>query len=412
MTLSVPITGFGAVTALGPTAEATFDALCDGRTAIGPVRAFDASGFPCSVAAQVPPFDPVELGLAPRDSRTMRQASYALLAAAREAFAQAGLDGQVERERIGFFAGMGTVDYKIEDLLGALKPCLREDGSVDYAEFFGGAYREIHPLWPLQMLNNVGHSQVAIQLDLRGDNATYSPHGEAGAQAVREAMDAVARSAVDAALAGGAGDEILPEGLARHTRLGWLSPSGAVSPFAGDGGVLGEGAACLVLESAVSADRRGRATLGRLLGWAMRSAARDTVGACEAAVEKAMRAALDEAEVAPGDVGLVFAHGDGRPTGDTGEAQAIHAVFGGETPVTSTKAALGATLAAAGVLDAGLALMALRRGLAPPCPTAAEDLPIRLVRDGARAIDADVALVNVQGLNGQCASMVVQATKE
>lgn len=412
MTLSVPIVSFGAVTALGPTAAATFDALCEGRSAIGPIREFDASGFPCSVAARMEPFDPEALGLAPRDARTMRHGSYALLVAAREAFEQAGLDGEVPRERIGFFAGMGTVDYRVEDLLGALKPCLRDDGSIDYAEFFGVAYREIHPLWPLQMLNNVGHSQVAIQLDLRGDNATYSPHGESGAQAVREATDAVARGTVDAALAGGAGDEVLPECLARHTRLGWLSASGELKPFAGDGGVLGEAAGCLILESEASLRRRGRPALGRLRGWSMRCAARETADAYATAVAGSMRAALLEAHVEAEEVTAVFANGDGRPPADAGEAEAIRGVLGGDTPVTSTKPALGVTLAAAGVLDVGLALMALRRGTVPPCSSGGEELPIHLVRGEPLTIEGDVAIVNVQGLNGQCASMVVQAAKE
>ena len=311
---------------------------------------------------------------------------------------------------------MGTVDYEVAELAPAVAPCLRDDAALDFDKFFSSEYQQIHPLWPLKMLNNVGQSQVAIDLDLRGDNATFSPHAEAGAQAIREADRCVARGTATAAIAAAAGDEISPQALARHQRLGWLSPTGTVRPFSAraDGGVLGEAAAAIALESDASAVARGQSALARIAGWAMRCAARETVRAYSDAMAESMARALDEAHARPGDVAVIFANADGRPVCDAGEASAIREMFGAAAPVTSTKPALGATLAAAGVLDTVLATLALRRGVAPPCLNAApDDTPgLDLVRESPRPIRGAAALVNTLGLTGQCASIVIRVEEQ
>ena len=417
MSDSAVITGIGAVTALGMTAEATFEALCAGKTAIGPIRDMAPTGFACPVAARMAPIDPESLGLRPRDSRTMGLHTYSMLVACRAAFAQAGLgDDRVPREKIAFFAGLGTVDYRPEDLSRAVGQCLREDGSVDYEEFFGGAYHDIHPLWPLCMLNNIAHSQVAIDLDVRGDNATFSPHAEAGAQAIREAQRCLSAEGALAALAVGVGEEVTPQSLTRHGRLGWLSQSGDPRPFSrsADGGVLGEAAATLVLGEPRSVRSLGKTPLAQVAGYAMRVATRREPEAYREAIANAMTVALEESRIYPDEVAAVFANGDGRPVNDAAEARAILDILGDGAPVTTTKPGLGVTLAAAGVVDTVMAALALQRGMVPPCRGVSieSDMGLNIVTAEARPLQGAAILVNTQGLAGQCASIVIRAVEE
>jgi len=402
----VVITGLGAVTPLGRSAHETFDALLAGRTACVPIADFPAAGLGCPAAARLAPFSPEDLGLAPRDARVMSLYSFALLAASRAAFAQAGLPGPIDRARLGFFAGVGTVDPKPADLAPALAQSRAADGSVDWDRFFSAGYQSIHPLWPLGMLNNIGHSVVAIDLDVRGDNATFTPHAEAGAHAVDEARRSIACGASVAALAAGASEEVSPFSVVRHARLGWLSPSGCPRPFqpASDGAILGEAASCLVLENASSALQRGSPALAELAGFAQGTSPGGRPSA--AFMTNVIAAALDDAKCRSGDVGLVFSSACGAPAQDAADAEALCALFPHRPPVTTTRAALGSTLAAAMTTDLALAALALARKLAPPCGAAGQ---LNIVAHEPRPLAGPAVLVNVQGLAGQCASAVVRA---
>ncbi len=107
-----------------------------------------------------------------------------LLVSIREALGNAGIVPEMfEPEDFGFFAGMGMVDYHIEDLLPAVQKSLNQASDLDYDRFFSAGFQEIYPLWPLGMLNNVAFCQAAIHFGLRGENCVFAPHGDAGIQA-------------------------------------------------------------------------------------------------------------------------------------------------------------------------------------------------------------------------------------
>jgi len=414
---STLITGYAAITALGATAGETFDALCEGKSAIAPVTDFDASGFACSSAATIEGLDATGLGLAPRDARTMDFHSFGLMKTSRAAHAVARLDDpHIPREQVAFFAGMGMVDWRVDDILQATLRSLDADRSLDYNKFYDRGYQQIYPLWPLCTLNNMAQAQTAIDLDLRGDNGTFSPHGESGAQAVREAERAISEGASLAGLAAGVSEKVCPQSFARHQLLGYLSPSGKLQPFGvdRDGSVLGEAAAALVFEKAESARARDLSPLGIVAGQAMNYGRCDRLEALAKGITLAMRRAIELADLEPADMGVIYANGGGGSAQDAAEARAIADVFGDGTPVTATKGALGNTLAAAGLVDAVLALIGFERGIVPPCAsgTPGDDLGIHLVTEPGLELRRKTALVNVQGLSGQCASLALKACKE
>jgi 3-oxoacyl-(acyl-carrier-protein) synthase len=170
----VVITGTGMVCALGKTPEEVWGTLLSGKTGIRPIEGFDAGGFACTSAAQIRDLNVAELGVRPRDARIMDTHSYLLMKSTRDAFQQAGLDRtSIPREEIGFFAGMGMVDYEVGDLLPAVVKSLDGRGHLDYSAFYSQAYTEIYPLWPLKMLNNIGFCQVATAQHPRREHCFF-----------------------------------------------------------------------------------------------------------------------------------------------------------------------------------------------------------------------------------------------
>jgi 3-oxoacyl-[acyl-carrier-protein] synthase II len=246
----VAITGAGAVSALGASAAATLAGWARGEGGIRPIADWDASGFACRAAARAARPDPETLGVHPRDARIMGAPALWLLQAGREAAAGAGLPAAgIPPEALGCFAAMGMVDPDAADLQGAVRKSRGEAG-LDFGKFYAGAYREIHPLWPLAMLNNVGFCLAAIGLGLRGENATFSPSPDGTLTALAEAAAAVVEGRAAAVLAGGVGEAVSPWSLARAHLSAVLSPAGACRPFAPgrDGFVPGEGGGLLVRE--------------------------------------------------------------------------------------------------------------------------------------------------------------------
>ncbi|HHL40717.1 MAG TPA: hypothetical protein ENJ37_09445 [Deltaproteobacteria bacterium] len=415
----VVITGAGLVCPLGD-ADSTWKALIEGRSAVSAVRGFDASGFPCSAAAQVEGLTAATLGIRPRDGRIMDLHVFMLIKAAREAAAAAGMDssGYAAEER-AFFAGMAAVDYDIEDLMGAVSASL-SDGRLDYDLFYGGAYREIYPLWPLGMLNNVGFCQAAIDLGIKGENTVYSPHGDAGALALWEASCTVGRSRAGVALAAGVSEKVSPPAMARAALAGVLAAGGESArcrPFGADrsGTVPGEGCAVAVMERAGPASRRGAHFHAAVAGFgAAFGLAPGGAFPSRGAVSSAMEAALRTAAVEPEDVDLIMACADGTKEGDAGEIAALNGLFGRCDPgplVYASKGALGDTGAAAPAIDAVLALKMMEEGVVPPTLHTEElDGTAEFRLAAGRAVERDVrtVLINARSRLGQCASLVVR----
>jgi 3-oxoacyl-[acyl-carrier-protein] synthase II len=382
----VYVRGVGAWTPLGETWPASLARLAAGEGAIAPVTRFDASGFPCTVAASIP-----AARAAGGDPRLVLAAR-----AAREAWRSAAIaDGEVAAERIGVFVG---AEGGRPDLEAAIRAALRREGEPLPRELAASASSPA-----------LVAATLAGAIGSAGPVETISLACASGAAAIIEAVRALRAGACDLALAGGVGADADPFLLAGFGLLGALSPSGVSRPFDArrDGFVLGECAAFAVLSCA-----RGGAAV-EVAGVAMTAdgyhlTAPEPSGAQAA---RALRAALDDAGAT--GVDYVQAHGTSTPLNDAVEAAAIARVLGsglGRARVSSVKGALGHAIAGAGAAGFLCAVEAVASGTLLPTvglaqPDPACDLPHVLGR--ALAADAKVAVASALAFGGANASIVV-----
>jgi 3-oxoacyl-[acyl-carrier-protein] synthase II len=381
----VAIVATDVVTALAAGLEPTLSRLLAGRSAVAPIAGFDALPFGVDVAAVLPGGDAT---LSPEGpTRVVTHHGTILERLARTVHDTARAQ-DLPREEIGFFVGLGMVDSEPSALAPALCASREGSGPFDLSRFFSGAFRAIHPHWPLQMLNNVAVGQVAADLDLRGDNMVVACEADAGARALAEGLEAVRSGAARAALVAGVSERVGPAALRRSTLRGM------------PGQVLGEGGGALLLEGEGSARARGCALWGFLAGAGFAfEPSGEGPGPTSDAMVRAMQEALACAGASAEDVGVVFVEGTGLA-----EAQARRTLFGSRGPEVATVApavALGHLLAGAPAVAAALALAVLRLGHAP---STAHGRPRPLAK-GARA------LVLASGSAGGAAALVVEGVR-
>ncbi|MGC8493329.1 MAG: beta-ketoacyl synthase N-terminal-like domain-containing protein [Syntrophobacteraceae bacterium] len=373
----VAVTGLGAVCSLGHTVSETVEGFLSGKSGAGEIAGCD------SLAARVKNLPIFKTDVPSQLVLTMGNHLSLLMASVDEALRGAAFDpGMIEPADRGFFAGMGMVDYHVEDLLPAVLKSLGPDGAIDYDRFFPEGYREIYPLWPLGMLNNVAFCQASIHFGLGGENGVFCPHGDAGVMAVYEAASAVREGRAKMAVAGGVSEEISPLSLARARLKG----------FPGPPGFLGEAGAMFVLEPTSQAEKRGASILGDILGFGF-SCEKSEAGnfASRRAISSAMRAALCDAGLGPEGVDLVMVG-----SFDQEEREAVREIFAAQSRppvILTTPGAFGETLAAGPVLNAALAL-AIPQGATLPGHT--------------RPVSAEFTLlVNGISCEGGCGSFVL-----
>jgi 3-oxoacyl-[acyl-carrier-protein] synthase II len=368
----VVITGVGAVTPLGVGADSLIDRWTAGECGI------EDGAAPCSE------FEPTDFLSTKEARRSDRFAQFAI-AACQEALADAGWsDGLAyESGRVACVIGTGIGG------LGSLEQqeaVLRDRGP-----------RSVSPLSVPLMMGNAAAAALAMRHGIHGQTYGVVSACAAGAQAVGAATRMIQSGDAEAAIAGGAEAAITGLASAAFAAMGATSPTGVSRPFDArrDGFVMGEGAGVLVLEEAGAAEARGARVLGEVLGYGATSDAHHLT-APEPSGREAARAielALGDAELGPGDVDYVNAHGTSTPLNDRTETEALKAAFGEEVahrvPVSSTKSAIGHLLGAAGAVEAIATVAALRRKVAPPTlgyeePEAGLDLDY--VTDGARTL--------------------------
>lgn len=344
--------------ALGDTPSGVWQAVCADETALAPIEGFDASGFGDPKAGQLW----TEPDAAEDDPalRILGSHGRILDAVARQAHEDAQL-ASIARERMGLFAGMGMVDAPVHDLAPAALASRSGGAPMDLATFFGGAYRTVHPLWPLSMLGNVAVGQLSIDLDVRGDNLVLSSEADAGLRAVLEAARSVERADCDAALAGGVSGRVSPQALARLALQDRLGPV-----------ELGEGGAMLAI-AREGVD--GPTPLARIAGGGSAyGRSLEGSGPNADAWVRAIQAALDEADAEPATVDVVFCHAEGHSGADREERDALgYAGLDGARHVR-TKEAFGHTGAGAGAMDVALATAAVRMDAARALVLAASPL--------------------------------------
>ncbi len=385
----VAITGLGAVCSLGNSVREIVEAFLRGKSA-----SVEIPEFGC-FAARVQNLSAITTDVSPQLARTMGKHLSLLMASVGEALGAASLDqAMFDPGDMGFFAGMGMVDYHVEDLLSAVLRSLKGDGEIDYDRFFLQGYREIYPLWPLGMLNNVAFCQASIHFGLRGENSVFCPHGDSGVRAVYEAACALGEGKAKIALAGGVSEEISPLSLARANLKGVIGPH-APAAF------LGEAGAMMVLEPFANAVGRGASILGRILGFGFSfERSQDGRFASKQAISSAIGAALADAGLAPAGIDLVM-----LSSFNESELEAVREVFAlqADRPViVAAPYVVGDTLAAGPVLNAAIVLSI----------SGDEKLASNLLlcsRGGdSKAFTIGRVLINGISCEGGCGSMIIE----
>jgi len=418
----IAITGCGAVCGAGLGGDDIWSAVRAGRSAIGPIRQWDASHWPVRLAAELVGVDNRTLVEDRKLHKTISRTDLFGLYAARRAIEESGIaevraalseaDALLFNDRSGVFAGSGGgvygSNYDYFPLLTASAGDLRGFGRELAAN--------VNPMWLLKNLPNNVLCHVGIRHGFKGTNACITNHCVSGSLAVAEAAAAIRAGEADRAVAVGHDAPVEPETIFHYAQAGLLADDG-LRPFAQDrnGTVLGEGAAAVLLESWEDATRRSAPVLGEYLG---AGCCTEGMGVLELrpdgdGLARAIRLALDDAGLTPGDVGLIVAHGNGTPSSDASEALAIQSVFGrGAPPVTAFKWIFGHLIAASGTLDLVLALKALREDEVPGISVlnrldpALEPLPVSVAGQRPRS---NVALVLCRGFGSTNVALVVRA---
>ena len=402
----VVVTGLGAVTPLGLDARSTWEAALAGTSGVGFIESFDATGFPVRIASEVRGFDASAV-VGPKDGRRLERNVVLAVAAAREAWSDAGVEG-VDPARAGILVGSA-----IGGIIGVLaqNDVLRERG-----------HDRVSPWFLPNVLVDSASGQIAIDLGLRGPNYAPVSACATGSHAVGEGAELIRRGDADVVLAGGTESCMHPVILAGFCAMRGLvaeevDPTLASRPFDATraGFVMGEGACVLLLEDFDRARARGATIYAEVLGYGTSNDAHhmaqpdpESVGVAEM-----MRAALIRSGVAPEQVGYINAHGTSTPQGDLAETKAIREVFGKhayELAVSSTKSVLGHLFGAAGAVEAMMCVRAVHEGVLPPTinyRTPDPELDLDYVPNEARRTQVEVALSNAMGLGGHNACVLV-----
>jgi 3-oxoacyl-[acyl-carrier-protein] synthase II len=403
----VVVTGLGAITPIGNSARETWEAAVAGRSGVDVIRSFDASGFPVRIAAEVKGFDPTEVASA-KEARRLDRNVLLALAAAREAVADARLQGAYDPLRVGIVFGTA-----IGGFLGIMEQAqvLRERGAD-----------RVSPHFLPNVLVDSASGQLAIALGYKGPNYAPVAACATGSTAVGEGAEIIRRGDADAVLAGGAEACLHPLILAgfcamRGLAAGNEDPPRASRPFDArrSGFVMGEGACALVLEELEAARRRGAPLYAEVLGYAASNDAYHMAAPepSAAGVAAMMRQALRRAGVEPEQVGYINAHGTSTPLGDAAETKAIKDVFGAHAyrlAVSSTKSVMGHLFGAAGAVEAMMCVLAVKEGVLPPTINYEypdPDCDLDYVPNEARRAQVDVALSNARGLGGHNACVLI-----
>jgi 3-oxoacyl-[acyl-carrier-protein] synthase II len=409
----VVITGLGAVTPLGNDVETTWKNLLAGESGADRIAQFDPTEFPVTFACELKDFDP-SVWIERKQARRMDRFAQMILAAARQAEADSGIDIAAEPERVGAAIATGIGGLK------AFQDCydtLKERGPD-----------RVNPFSITSIIPNMGAGWVSMELGTRGPLSSQCTACAASNMAIGEGADAIRLGRADVMLCGGTEAGITRVGIAGFGAMRALSrrnddPKAASRPFDAerDGFVMGEAGGVLVLEELEHARARGAKIYAELLGYGVSSDANhitepDPVGTNPA---RAMTMAFADAAIDPSEIGYINAHGTSTPLGDASETRVIKLAVGEELapkiPVSSTKGATGHCLGAAGAIEAMFTTLAVQQGKLPPTINYESPDPrcdLDYVPNKARDADVKVGVNNSFGFGGHNASVVVGRFEE
>lgn len=424
MTARIVITGTGAVCGAGDDPAAVLAAITEGRSAIRPISRWDTAGWPVTDAAEIADFNARALVDDRKLHKLIRRTDMVGIYAGDRAAEAAGyaawratLGDDAARafaDRTGVYVGSGAGTF--ENQYDYFPLMSEANGSL--ATFGRDLADTVNPMWLLRTLPNNVLCHVGIRNRLKGANACITNHSVGGTLAIIEATEALRHGEADRALAIGHDTPIEPQNVLYYYQCGLLS-NDVLRPFDArrSGSLFGEGAAALALETEASANARGAAIVGEVLGGGYVTEASGLLAIRDDGdgVARAIEAAFADAGIGQGDVGMVVAHGNGTAQSDASEAAALRRVFGADCPpVTAFKWAIGHLIAAAGIIETTIALAALHANIVPGIATfdsadpACAGLP---VSRNAQTPRGDVALVLCRGFAATDAALLVRATR-
>jgi 3-oxoacyl-[acyl-carrier-protein] synthase II len=402
----VVVTGLGAITPVGNTAEESFDRIKKGISGIGPLSHIDSSIYNVKVAAEVKDFKPEEY-MDMKEARRMGRFTQLAVAASKMAVKDAELTiDENNAERVGVWIGSG---------IGGLG-----EFEEQHLKFLDKGVRRVSPFIIPMLIPDLAAGRVSIELGAKGINSCTVTACASGANSIGDAFKVIQRGDADVMITGGTEAAITPMTVAGFSNMTALSanpdPQTASRPFDKNrnGFVIGEGAGILILEELNHALARGAKIYGEIAGYgATGDAFHITTPAPEGeGGQRSMIMALQDAELKPEDVDYINAHGTSTHYNDLYETQAIKAVFGSHAyklQISSTKSMTGHLLGAAGAIEAIFSVMAIRDKVIPPTinyETADPELDLDYVPNEARNQELNAVLSNSLGFGGHNVTLV------
>ena len=421
----VVITGMGVVTPLGHSVNDLFASQIEGRTVVGPITRFDARTLPTTFASEVSVYDFTRFVKDAGRFRHVGVNTQFALGAARQALEDAGLleESRGDRSRMGVYLGSGEGAEDFPALINSIAAATDPGGTTADPGRFVRAIQQVLDApkeAELEMHTPAGHIAEAFALD--GPNFACQTACAASSQAIGEATELIRANDADVIVAGGSHSMIHALGITGFNRLTALSqrnesPRTASRPFdlTRDGFVIGEGAGLVVLEELEHAKKRGANIYAELTGYGSTADAyrmTDPHPEGRGAI-RCMADALADAGLTPADIGYINAHGTSTQANDSTETAGIKAVFRDlayKVPISSSKSMLGHLIAAAGVVELVICIVAMKRGILPPTinyQTPDPELDLDYIPNVAREKKVDHVLSNSFGFGGQNISLTV-----
>ncbi len=412
----VVVTGLGVISPLGNTLAETWEGLINGRSGAGPITQFDASKFKTQFACEVKDFDASQY-VDRKEARKCDRYSLLAIGAAKQAIADAAMDlDNEDKNRIGviFAAGIGGIKTFEEEVMG-------------YAKTKDTIGPKFNPFFIPKMIADIAAGHISMMYGFHGPNFATVSACASSTNAIADAFNYIRLGKANAIVTGGAEAAISFAGVGGFNSMNALStrndsPETASRPFSAsrDGFVMGEGAACLILEELEHALARGAKIYAEVVGAGMSADAYHLTASHPEGLgaRLVMQNALEDAEMKPEDIDYINVHGTSTPVGDISEVKAIKDVFGDyayKLNISSTKSMTGHLLGAAGALEAIVCVKAVDEDIIPPTINHAEgdedpeiDYKLNFTFNKAQKRVVNAALSNTFGFGGHNASVIVK----
>ena len=395
----VVVTGIGAVTPLGLSADETWNAMLEGKNGIAPITLFDTTDFKAKLAAEVKGFEPRNYMEKAEILKTDRYSLFGI-AAAQEAVDDSGIMGKADPERMAVYFGSG---------IGGIMSF-----EAEHTKLMQRGPKRVSPYFVPMMIANMAAGMIAIRFNCQNAALPAVTACASGSNAIGEAIRAIRHGYCDVAVTGGCEAAISPVGVAGFINMQALSvsedPDAASLPFdkRRAGFVIGEGGAALILEEYEHAKARGAKIYAEAVGYGSTCDAHHITAPDPEAggASRAMKQALEEAGYTENDTVYINAHGTGTPLNDKSETKAVKLALGdkaGDAYISSTKSMTGHMLGAAGAVEAIACVKALQEGIIPPTVNLNEpdeDCDLNYCPNKAVKADISLALSNSLGFGG------------